>query len=62
MKLGSRIDRLEQSRKQGTVLIWRGEGETPEQAEARHLAEHPQDCGRGILVLGWQDAEPAEVA
>jgi len=49
-----RLARLE--RPDGSaVIVERGDDETEVEARARHLATHPQDAGRTILVFDRAD-------
>lgn len=60
--LNNRLDRLEGVSSQQSVFIWRRDGESPEQAQARWLAENPDqqvsaERFRFIrrVFVGWED-------
>jgi hypothetical protein len=53
-----RIEKIEQQRSpRRLVLVWRELDETDEAARQRHLAAHPEDSGRRIIIVGWRQAE-----
>lgn len=58
MNLRNRIEKLEkESTRQTFVFCWRKQGESDEQALARHLRENPEHGGPGVelCVIGWID-------
>jgi hypothetical protein len=52
-----RIEKIEQQRSPRPVLVWCELDETAEAARQRHLAAHPEDSGRRIIIVGWRQAE-----
>ena len=51
----ARLERLEADRQPPAppLFVWCSAGEEPEAATARHQAEHPEQAGRNVIVVGW---------
>ena len=52
-RLETRLDKLENANPGPTLLAWRDQGETDEQAEARFFAENPGVDPRRVIILSW---------
>ena len=50
-----RVNKLEDAATGGIkAILWAEPGQDAAQVEADHVAGHPQDAGR-VLVVGWQE-------
>jgi hypothetical protein len=50
-----RVERLERARRRGVPIIIVKQGETPEEALRKHLAEHPEDeQEEGAIIIDCQ--------
>lgn len=56
-RLADRLARIESTNGRGVAFAHQQAGETREEAIARHLAEHPGDRVRHIIVLDLADAD-----
>lgn len=53
-RLTDRVARLEAgSPEREMAFVWRYAGETPEQAEARYRADHPENERCRLMLLSW---------
>jgi hypothetical protein len=46
-----RVERLEGPQKTGAAIVAAKPGESPEEAEQRHLAKHPEDDDNVMLII-----------
>lgn len=54
-RLRERLSKIEATNCLGSAFVYQADEETTDQATARHLAEHPRDRGRFLIVLDAAD-------
>ena len=55
MSIASRLDKLEATSDEHPSIAWLNVGETPEQARARWLADHPaEDPATELMFVTWR--------